>query len=58
MTSTAGYASSALAPVHFGLGEQTTVPDIEITWPNGRLQHLRNVQADQLLTVREPAPAR
>jgi hypothetical protein len=54
MTSSVGYASSTLAPVHFGLGAQTIVPDVEITWPDGQVQHLRNVKADQALTVVEP----
>jgi hypothetical protein len=58
MTSSVGYASSVLAPVHFGLGSQTTVPDIELTWPDGRVQHVRNVKADQVLTVREAGPER
>ncbi len=53
MTSAVGYASSVLAPVHFGLGPQTNVPDVAITWPNGKVQHLRDVKADQVLTVRE-----
>jgi hypothetical protein len=57
MTSSVGYASSALAPVHFGLGEQTTVLDVEIIWPNGLVQHLANVKADQLLTIHEAGPA-
>ena len=57
MTSSIGYASSALAPVHFGLGEQTIVADVEITWPKGKVQHLRNVKTDQLLTVREEIQA-
>jgi hypothetical protein len=51
LTSSVGYASSALAPVHFGLGTQTMASDLEITWPNGSLQHLKNVKADQVLTV-------
>lgn len=58
VTSSVGYASSVLAPVHFGLGEQTAAPDVEITWPDGRVQHLRNVKADQLLTVHQAVPAR
>jgi hypothetical protein len=57
MTSSVGYASSALAPVHFGLGSETAA-DIEITWPSGGVQRLKNVKADQVLTVREERPAR
>ncbi len=56
MTSSVGYASSTLGPVHFGLGMQTIVPDIEITWPNGLVQHLKNVKADQILAVYEIGP--
>src|SRR5262249_15145732 len=53
-TSSAGYASSSLAPVHFGLGAQTIVPVIEITWPDGAVQQLRNIRADQTIRVTEP----
>jgi len=54
LTSSAGYASSSLAPVHFGLGSQTVVPTIVIQWPSGIVQKLRDVKADQQLIVREP----
>jgi hypothetical protein len=56
-TSSAGYASSSLAPVHFGLGAQAMVPRVEIQWPDGARPELRDVKVDQLLTVREPAEA-
>jgi hypothetical protein len=56
MTSAAGYASSSLAPVHFGLGETTIVPRIEITWPDGTVQTLSNVKADQRITVKREKP--
>ena len=54
-TSATGYASSSLAPVHFGLGPQALVPLIRIDWPSGAVQELRNVKANQRLVVREPA---
>jgi enediyne biosynthesis protein E4 len=53
VTSSTSYASSVLAPVHFGLGSQTEISDIVITWPSGVIQHLRNIRADQVLLVRE-----
>jgi len=40
--------------VHFGLGPRTQVDRLEIRWPSGRVQVLRGVPADQILTVREP----
>jgi hypothetical protein len=53
MTSNVGYASSSLVPVHFGAGKATAV-DIEILWPDGTRQSLRNVHTNQVLAVREP----
>src|SRR5262249_35814131 len=39
--------------LHFGLGKITTA-DLEIHWPSGFRQIIKNVKADQILTVREP----
>lgn len=52
-TSAVGYASSVLAPVHFGLGSEETAPVVEIAWPSGAVERLRNVRTNQVLTVRE-----
>ncbi len=54
-TSSVGYASSSLGPVHFGLAGDTVAQSVEITWPSGILQTLRNVPADQTLKVVENA---
>jgi hypothetical protein len=54
-TTALGYASSSAGPVHFGLGPDAAVDLIEIRWPSGILQQLRNVAADRVLVVREPA---
>jgi enediyne biosynthesis protein E4 len=53
--STAGsYLSSSDKRVHFGLGLETTVAAIEIRWPSGIRQTLKNIPADQILKVDEP----
>ena len=52
----AGYASSSAGPVHFGLGPNTSADLVEIRWPSGIVQQLRDVAADRILTVKEPAP--
>ena len=57
MTSAVGYASSSYGGVHFGLGKAESVEEIEIKWPSGTVQELRNVRADQVLKVREPNPS-
>ena len=54
MTSAVSYASSSLGGVHFGLGTVANIDEIEIRWPSGKRQILRNVKADQILNVREP----
>ncbi len=53
-TTSVGYASSVLAPVHFGLGSLSSVPSIEIIWPSGLKQTLRDLKADQTIEVQEP----
>jgi hypothetical protein len=50
----AGYASSSAAPLHFGLGANQSAELVEIRWPSGTIQQLRNVPADRVLKVREP----
>jgi enediyne biosynthesis protein E4 len=48
------YNSSSDKRVHFGLGS-AAFADIELTWPSGIKQVLKNVKADQILTVTESA---
>ena len=50
----AGYASSSAGPVHFGLGASKAADLVEIRWPSGITQELRNVAADRILKVQEP----
>jgi hypothetical protein len=40
--------------LHFGLGAATSA-DLAIRWPNGTIEEVRNVAADQLVVVREGA---
>lgn len=54
--STAGsYASACDKRVHFGLGSAARIALMEITWPSGIVQKLKNVSADRVVTVREPS---
>jgi hypothetical protein len=55
MTSSAGYASSSLGPVHFGLGPDAIADMVEIHWPSGIVQTLKDVPVDRVLKVVEPA---
>ena len=51
----AGYASSSAGPVHFGLAADTSADSVQIRWPSGIVQELRNVDSDRVVTVKEPS---
>jgi hypothetical protein len=53
VTTAGSYASSNDPRVHFGLGTDTVIKEIEFKWPSGTVQVLHNVKADQILTVAE-----
>ena len=53
-TTSVGYNSSSDRRVHFGLGADTAAREIEIRWPSGAVQVLKDVTADQVLEVEEP----
>lgn len=54
-TSSVGYASSSLGPVHFGLGAENKVAKVEIFWPSGTVQTLTDVSADRVVKIVESA---
>ncbi len=51
------YASSSLGPVHFGLGAEGEANLVEIKWPSGIVQILKNIDADRVIEVTEPTIA-
>ena len=53
VTTAGSYASSNDPRVHFGLGADKVIKEIELRWPSGTVQLLHNVKADQILTVTE-----
>ena len=55
-TTAVSYNSSSDKRVHFGLGSASVVDSVELMWPSGIRQILKNVKADQILTVTESAP--
>ena len=54
VTTAVGYASSSDPRVHFGLGKNKTVKEIEVRWPSGIRQVVRDVAADRILQIEEP----
>jgi hypothetical protein len=53
VTSAGSYVSASDKRVHFGLGTLRSAT-IEILWPSGAVQKMKDVPADQFLTVVEP----
>ena len=39
--------------VHFGLGDATRVERIDMRWPDGQVETIRDIPADQIVTVTE-----
>ena len=58
VTTASSYLSSSDKRLHFGLAEDNIAQTIEIRWPSGIVQTLKNVQANQILKVDEPAAHR
>jgi hypothetical protein len=54
VTTASSYLSSSDKRVHFGIGPAAVAGTIEIRWPSGISQSLKDVHADQILQVDEP----
>jgi hypothetical protein len=52
-TTSGSYLSANDKRLHFGLGDATTA-SIEILWPSGTRQTLKDIHVDQFLEIREP----
>lgn len=46
-----GYLSSVSGKLHFGLDENINIKKIEILWPDGNIQVLKDVKRNTLLTI-------
>jgi hypothetical protein len=54
VSTTGSYLSASDKRVHFGLGEDKIAQRIEIRWPSGTKQTLKDVSVDQILRIDEP----
>jgi hypothetical protein len=53
-TTAVGYASSSDSRVHFGLGANRLIRELEIVWPSRIRQLMHNLEVDCILTIEEP----
>jgi len=54
VTTSGSYQSASDRRLMVGLGDATVVRSLEVRWPSGTVQQLRDVKANQTLIVREP----
>jgi enediyne biosynthesis protein E4 len=54
VSTTGSYLSASDKRVHFGMGQDRIAQRIEIRWPSGIRQALKDVPADQILQIDEP----
>ena len=54
VTTSSGYLSASDPRLHFGLAGNEAIDRIEIRWPSGLQQILRNQKADRELVIEEP----
>jgi enediyne biosynthesis protein E4 len=55
LTLSRGYMSSSEPMVHFGLGADTLIRRMTVTWPSGHVQIFENLAVDKRYTVTEPS---
>jgi len=54
VTTASSYLSSSDKRVHFGLGSNDVAKQIQIRWPSGIVQTLKDIRANQILQIDEP----
>lgn len=55
LRSGSGYLSASELVLTFGLAQHTQADEIEIRWPSGQVDHLKNVAAGETIAVKEGA---
>ncbi|MBX2871768.1 MAG: VCBS repeat-containing protein [Saprospiraceae bacterium] len=57
LINTRGFLSAVGNRLYFGLGDQENIARIEVRWPDGRVQELQDVQANQTLSIKYASEA-
>jgi hypothetical protein len=53
VTTGGSYLGQSDTRLHFGLGDRSQADRLEIRWPSGRVEIIRDVSANRIITVRE-----
>lgn len=51
ITSNRGYFSASQSVAHFGIGTIEKIEKITVTWPDGNIQTIENIEVNQYLTI-------
>ncbi len=51
LTLTRGFQSSVDPRLHFGLGQDEMIDEIKVMWPDGKIQQMKDIEANQFLDV-------
>ena len=54
VNTTVGYGCASDKRLHFGLGKDTLIKEMTVTWPSGTVQKLENIETDQILRSVNP----
>jgi hypothetical protein len=49
------YMSASDPRIHFGLGKRSKIDVLEITWPSGTVERLKDVPTDKIIAIKEGA---
>jgi hypothetical protein len=57
VSTASSYLSASDKRVYFGLGADRSAQSLEIQWPSGAIQNLKNIEGSRTISVREPSIA-
>jgi len=48
-----GYMSASDPRIHFGVGKRAKIDQLEITWPSGQIDRLKDIPIDKIIAIKE-----
>jgi len=51
LTLTRGFQSSVAPQLHFGVGQASKAKELKVTWPDGKIEIIKDVKSNQFLTL-------
>ena len=51
LTLTRGFQSSVAPQLHFGVGQSSIATELKVTWPDGKIEIVKDIKSNQFLTL-------